>query len=158
MLLRRRVFIWTAGVMLALGVSAGAAIFGAAAQDTPIDLSLARRYFIEAESLCNRDKGKLWDISLCGPMLFADPKTRAVVANQGDREGRLKSSGEVFVGKLPNQVNIANTDVEWAGVKWAIMIWPLPADQFDGWTLELNPGWALIPGERKGDYRLGKNE
>jgi hypothetical protein len=30
--------------------------------------------------------------------------------------------------------------------------------QGDGWTLELNPGWTLIPGERKGDYRLGKNE
>ena len=60
MLLKRRVFIWTAGVMLALGVSAGAAIFGAAAQDTPIDLSLARQYFIEAESLCNRYRAAVW--------------------------------------------------------------------------------------------------
>jgi hypothetical protein len=30
--------------------------------------------------------------------------------------------------------------------------------QGDGWTLELNPGWSLIHAERKGDYRLGKNE
>jgi hypothetical protein len=130
--------------MLALVVSAGAAILGAAAQDTQIDLSLARQYFIEAESLCNRDKGKLWGISLCGPMLFADPKTRAVVANQGDREERLKSSGEVFVGKLPNQINIANTAVEWAGVKWAMMIRPLPADQFDRAGFMIHELWHRI--------------
>ncbi len=130
-LLKRCVFTWTAGATLALGMGAGAAIFDVAAQDSPIDLSMARQYFSEAEASCRRDNGKLWGVSLCGPMLFVDAKTRAVVANQGDREGRLKSSGEVFVGKLPNQMNIANTAVEWAGVKWATMIWPLPADQFD---------------------------
>jgi hypothetical protein len=28
----------------------------------------------------------------------------------------------------------------------------------DGWTLELNTGWSLAPGERKGDYLLKKDQ
>lgn len=27
----------------------------------------------------------------------------------------------------------------------------------DGWTLELEAGWSLAPGERKGDFILKKN-
>ena len=30
--------------------------------------------------------------------------------------------------------------------------------QGDGWTLELSEGWNLVPGARKGDYMLKKNE
>jgi hypothetical protein len=28
----------------------------------------------------------------------------------------------------------------------------------DGWTLELNPGWDIAPGERRGDYIVKKNQ
>jgi len=142
--LSKQLLMWIASVTLALGAGAVAAIFNVAAQETPIDPSLARRYFSEAETLCRRDDGKLWGVSLYGPMLFVDPKTRAVVASQGDREGRLKSSGEVFVGQLPSQMNVANTAVEWAGVKWAMMIWPLPADQFDRAGFMIHELWHRI--------------
>jgi hypothetical protein len=27
----------------------------------------------------------------------------------------------------------------------------------DGWTLQLNPGWKVVPAERKGDYKLQAN-
>src|SRR5262249_14279429 len=57
---------------------------------------------------------------------------------------RLKSSGDVFAGKLPAQVNVANTAVEWAGVKWTMVIWPLPADQFDRAGLMLHELWHRI--------------
>lgn len=144
MLLKSPALRWIVGVMLALSVGAVAAIFNVAAQVPPIDLSLARQYFSEAETLCQRDNGKLWGVSLCGPMLFVDPKTRAVVASQGDREGQLKSSGEVFVGMLPNQAPIANTAVEWAGMKWTMVIWPLPADQIDRARLVIHELWHRV--------------
>lgn len=43
---------------------------------------------------------------------------------------------------------------------WSALVVPAPASQAgdtiagDGWTLELKPGWRIIPGERSGDYTL----
>lgn len=62
-------------------------------------------------------------------MLLVDPGTRMIVANQGDREGRLSSKGNVFVGRLPDEQGIANTATNWAGVKWTMIIWPLPTSE-----------------------------
>lgn len=101
------------------------------AQKPAADIDLARRYFREARALCRRDGGRLWGKSLCGPMLFVQPSTRAVVANQPDGEGLLKRHGDIFVGVLPQNVNVANTAAEWAGVKWLMVMFPaLPEDKF----------------------------
>lgn len=51
------------------------------------DLGLAQIYFEEARTMCERDGGKLWGKSLCGPMIFVDAETRGLVANQPDAEG-----------------------------------------------------------------------
>src|SRR5829696_8044113 len=73
------------------------------AQSSTVDTALAEQYFKEAEALCERDRGRLWGLSLCGPMIFVDRKTRTVVANQADKEGILTASGKVFTGKLPEK-------------------------------------------------------
>ena len=101
------------------------ALFPAAprAQDVPIDLARAHQYFEEARAICERDAGKLWGKSLCGPMLFVDIESRQLVANQPDREGILQKTGNVFTGTLPENENIANTATTWAGVKWTMIIW-----------------------------------
>src|SRR5262249_53468844 len=57
---------------------------------------------------------------------FVDPGSHAVVANQADREGKLKAEGEVFVGLLPVDFPTANTATRWAGVDWTMVQWPLP--------------------------------
>ncbi len=98
---------------------------GVSAQSLPIDTSLASRYFQEAEAICKKDNGSLWSVSLCGPMLFVDRETRRVVASQSDKEGNLSPERGLFVGKLPAQFNIANTALDWAGVRWTMIIWPL---------------------------------
>jgi hypothetical protein len=36
--------------------------------------------------------------------------------------------GGVWTGLLPQQVNIANTAVTWSGIRWAMVMWPLPDD------------------------------
>lgn len=95
-----------------------------------LEAAVAGRYFAEARALCARDGGRLWGRSLCGPMMFADPSTRAVVASEPGGEGVLKRSGEVFVGALPADINIANTAFEWAGVNWMmVMSSAVPADR-----------------------------
>lgn len=48
-------------------------------------------------------------------MIFVDLQTRTVVANQADAESHLTKDGNVFIGKLPENMNIANTAIQWAG-------------------------------------------
>jgi hypothetical protein len=97
------------------------------AQPKGIDVAQAKQYFDEARGICEKDAGKLWGKSLCAPMIFADPQTRGVVANQADAQSRLKEQNGVFVGELPPEVSPANTAMNWAGTKWTMIMWPLPA-------------------------------
>jgi hypothetical protein len=96
------------------------------AQHIPIDS--AKAAFAEATWLCSADAGKLWGISLCGPIMFVDAPSRSIVANESDGKGVLASRGGVFAGVMPADQNIANTAVEWQGRKWTQMLWPLPDD------------------------------
>jgi hypothetical protein len=87
-----------------------------------IELPSAVEYLAEFETLCEEDAGNLWGVSFCGPILFVDPMTRTVVANQADAEGVLESRLGVFVGELPTEVGIANTATEWSGIRWTMLM------------------------------------
>ena len=95
----------------------------------PISIDSARHAFAEAHALCSADDGKLWGVSLCGPIMFVDAPSRAIVASEGDANGVLAAKEGAFVGVLPADQNIANTAVDWSGVRWTQMLWPLPADE-----------------------------
>ena len=71
---------------------------------TGIDLSQARAYFTELRQLDSIDGGKLWGRRVAGPMMFADPASRTVVANQADTQGLLHSDNGLWIGKLPPEV------------------------------------------------------
>jgi hypothetical protein len=95
----------------------------------PIDSALAKQYFAEMKAVSDRDDGKLWGVTLYGPMMFADPVSHQIVANQSDRQGKLRAENGVFTGKLPDDLPIANTGIDWAGVRWTMVMWPLPQDR-----------------------------
>src|SRR2546423_5183025 len=101
----------------------------------------------EADAICRRDNGALWGVSLCGPMLLVDPATRSVFANQAGGEKLLKPEGDIFVGKLPEQINIANTATDWAGTKWTMIMLPLPDEPHRRGTLIAHEMWHRIQGE-----------
>lgn len=117
----------------------------AALGDEPaIDRALAEQYFVEARNLWKQDGGELWGLSLESPLLFADRKTRQVVASQADKEGRLKAEGNVFVGQLTDNVNVANYSLTWAGVKWTMVAWPLPKDKAARAALMMHESWHRV--------------
>lgn len=89
----------------------------------------ARAVFDEAQVLCERDGGRLWGASLCAPIMLVDPQSRAIVANVADAGGVLEARDGVFVGRLPDDQNAANTAFDWSGTRWTQMLWPLPAEQ-----------------------------
>jgi hypothetical protein len=96
----------------------------ALAQGDPIPIAAARERFVEAARACDEDGGRLWGSSLAGPLLLVDPATRFVVASEPDREGRLVEREGAFVGELPPSIGPANTAIDWAGVRWTLVMWP----------------------------------
>jgi len=90
-----------------------------------IDLPLALRYFGQLKQTSDADGGKLWGVSLYGPLFFVDPVSREVVANQAGAQGVLKMQDGVWTGTLPNNLTPANTAWDWLGVRWTMVMWPL---------------------------------
>ncbi len=90
----------------------------------PPSLARAGEAFAELAAACAVDGGKLWGVPVCGPVLLVDPATRAVAAGQADAEGKLVARDGIFMGTLPADKPIANAPVEWAGVRWAMVMAP----------------------------------
>ena len=88
-----------------------------------LDHTLAQQYFDEAAAVFARDGGLLWGLSLEGPMIFVDHETRDAVANQPDNEGYLSPQAQLWVGRIPPEVVLANTARTWAGVYWVMVMW-----------------------------------
>src|SRR5262245_56674282 len=77
-----------------------------------VDQQLAEGYFKEAATICQRDGGRLWGVSLCGPMVFADARTRTLATNQPrPTEEPARALG------------FGNAPIEWGGSRWAAYIW-----------------------------------
>jgi hypothetical protein len=83
-------------------------LLGAATSaDGQVQPQLAQRWFDEAIKLCERDAGRLWGVSLCGPMVIGDPSTGTRAASQPEPEGQPPR----FPGGVDGPVN-------WGGVRW----------------------------------------
>jgi hypothetical protein len=88
-------------------------VLGAApAPDAQVQPELAKRYFEEAAKLCERDAGRLWGVSLCGPMVIFDPATGTRATSQPEPDGPPPRFG-----------SFADGPVSWGGVRW--FAWPL---------------------------------
>ena len=84
-----------------------------------VDQQRAAMYFREAAALCDREGGRLWDVSLCGPMVFADEATHSVATNRPAPAARQ-----------PMALGFANAAFDWGGVRWAAIVWSMiPADE-----------------------------
>lgn len=77
-----------------------------------VDQQRAETYFKEAATLCQRDGGRLWGVSLCGPMVFADARTRTLATNQPRP-----------TEEWPRVLGFTNAPLEWGGSRWAAYIW-----------------------------------
>ena len=97
----------------------------ATGQSSRIDNKLAAQYFQQLKQSSDRDGGKTWGLALYGPMLFVDPASGNVVANQADVEHKLVPQDGVYVGTLPKEISPANTAFDWSGVHWTMVMWPV---------------------------------
>ena len=126
------------GPILLLALSVFAA--PVAAQD-PLPATAADS---ELRQMCEADRGQLWGVTLCGPLLVVDPATRSVWASQPDRQGVLRWSGASWVGTLPEGVGVANTSLDWAGLRWIMLVAPLPSNPADRRVLVAHEAWHRV--------------
>jgi len=87
------------------------AVVPAAAQ---VDQARAEQYFKEAQALCERDGGRLWGVSLCGPMVIADAATRTIATNQ-----------PAPAGDRPRALGFVNAPIQWGGTTWVAYDWQM---------------------------------
>ena len=113
----------------------------AAAADAQVQPQLAQRWFEEATKLCERDAGRLWGVSLCGPMVIFDQATGTRATSQPEPEG-----------PPPRFPGFADGPVSWGGLRW--FSFPLymlaengcrctPANIcFTGCSIAFSPSWG----------------
>jgi hypothetical protein len=93
----------------------------ATAAQAQVQPELARRYFDEATKLCERDAGRLWGVSLCGPMVIVDQATGTRATSQPEPEGQP-----------PRFSGFADGPVMWGGVRWfSFPLYMLPENDAD---------------------------
>jgi hypothetical protein len=97
------------------------ALLGAATvADAQVQPQLARRWFEEVKRLCERDAGRLWGVSLWGPLVIFDQATGTRATSQPEPEG-----------PPPRFPGIADGAVSWGGLRWFTVPWYLLADKTD---------------------------
>jgi hypothetical protein len=72
----------------------------------------ASGFLAEAAMLCARDGGRLWKVSLCGPIAIVDPITGAVATNEPPP-----------ALKPPPAFGFSNAAVDWGGRRWTTVMW-----------------------------------
>lgn len=97
-------------------------LLGAAtAAEAQVRPDLARRDFEEVTRFCERDAGRLWGVSLCGPMVIVDPATGTRATSQPEPEG-----------PTPSLPRFTDGTVSWGGLRWfAWPVWMLPDNDAD---------------------------
>ncbi len=88
-----------------------------------IPVKAANAVFARAHALCSADDGRLWGVTLCGPLMLADPLTHAAIANVS--VPGAKPVGEYYRFTLPVGAQIANAPFQYDGIRWAQVTWPL---------------------------------
>jgi hypothetical protein len=94
------------------------------------DSSATRARLKEFEVVCRKEGNELWGVSLCGRLLLVEPQSRSTVANFRDPAGTFEERDGVYMGTLPADIQLANTSVHWGPDEWAMVLLPLPDDEF----------------------------
>jgi hypothetical protein len=87
-------------------------------------------YFDEIR-VATKKSSKLWNFDLYHAILLVEPKSRQIFSNESDSANILKPNGNIYSGILPDDINIANTSLNWSGKRWAMIMLPLPKNKQD---------------------------
>jgi hypothetical protein len=83
-----------------------------------VDQQRAQQFFKEARTLCERDGGRLWGVSICMPMVIGDARTQTFATSQSPPDAAR-----------PKLVGILMGPIEWGDTMWAALVWDIVANQ-----------------------------
>ncbi|NNL47657.1 MAG: hypothetical protein HKO76_04760, partial [Acidimicrobiia bacterium] len=128
----------------------------------PLTTDGARQVFAEAAQISESDAGRLWGITLYGPMIVVEADSRRAIANGA--VDSFQREDDLFVGSLPETIAIANTAFEWQETRWTMLRWPLPEDEEARRRLIAHEMWHRIqtelglPASGAGNLHLGTRD
>jgi len=108
------------------------------------DYSQAQTAFSELKEQLKIDGGRLWNHKLDGPVLLINRETRVIIANEPDEKGELVKYRDYYIGKFPENQNIANSAVDWNGMRWTIVAFPLPESKTGRMSLLIHESFHRI--------------
>lgn len=114
--------LWT---VLCLGKLTGRA--GAQAVFTTDDSLSAAAVLNDYVRACAKTR-ELWAERSCGRLVIVDPRSRATFLTHRPTSAGFAPYRNVFAGRWPDTLSVANTSVKWEGENWAVVRWPLPSD------------------------------
>jgi hypothetical protein len=113
-----------------------------------VDQQQAAGYFREVAALCEREGGRLWGVSLCGPLALVDAATQTIAANHAVPEAAA-----------PAGFGFANFALDWGGTRWSTVVWRMiPADAHLRGQLFLHELFHRIQPQIGFQLRDGQNE
>lgn len=128
---------WAAALSLILGTTA---LHAQESMDTTAAITALSDY----TRACRLDGGRLWGLSLCGPLILVEPESRWAVANEQPPGGEFTRHGPIWTGHVPGGIPVSNTALTWVGRKWAIARLPLSGDRFSQVGLLLHESFHRI--------------
>jgi len=79
--------------------------------------------------------------------MLINSETRVIIANEPDNKGELVKYKEYYVGNFPENMNIANSAIEWNGKRWTMVSLPLPYTKEDRVSLLIHESFHRIQPE-----------
>jgi hypothetical protein len=83
-----------------------------------VDQQRAQEFFKEAQSVCMRDGGRLWGMSICMPMVIGDARTQTFATSQPPPDA-----------PRPRLIGLLNGPIQWGDTMWAALMWDTVALQ-----------------------------
>lgn len=86
-----------------------------------VDQTRASDYFKEVEALCRQEGGRMWGVSLVGPMVIFDAAS-----------GTIATSRPAPDAPRPKALGYANAAMMWGDTRWTTLVWfTIPTDSHD---------------------------
>ena len=131
-------------MILAMVLFSGYSHNGKTIEIPETDWNKAKSALNELNETLNLDNGRLWNHSLKGPLMLVNRETRTIIANDSDNSGALIQRETLFIGKLPDNINIANTAFDWNGKSWTMVALPLPGTKEERLNLLIHESFHRI--------------